>query len=585
MLIDAHDEFEQDVQKAVSNGIGQLGERLNAIRSEPGARTMSGIVKELHSRVGAIRESQAKKAQSDSLWGLYADFPLVTSRVQEAAPRYFDHEISTLAKRLANDLRAGNKRLPAGDRKMIERQIRSDLPAHHEAVSSRELLKSKINEIVAADRQWISASFKTSLEEAQSPFDAAFSAQDSKDIDRAMASPGSEAMESWNALKNFLTEQYGKLVEGVRDQIAAEQGQQYAPRLAKKTWRPSEKEIGDFARKLEPRQLRSLDVWTDSPPGDRDVLEETWNNWVDGAREGIKVGQQAMLEQENVVSRLKNQMAVRMRGSHGEGMAEWIAEYSRLAQEEWQQSGGQAATDYPALFLATRQKIRAVVIELLGIVAREQEDEAKRLAAEAQSGRNADLRADRLAEEAKKRVVSPTEVASPDTNKPIGIHERKPMVLPQVDANADTETGSPHGTRPGKIGSGAGGTEGDGRPGHVEVYGDRSGSGAGGHGSGKGYGNGYGYGDHGYPYGSGSGSGGSGNGHGSGSGSGIGTGYGDGDSPYAFYFKVYQIGFWGLFFLLIVMAGCWYWNIKFLHQYYIARTTTDRKLGTDFRSR
>ncbi|MGO9109125.1 MAG: hypothetical protein ACLP9L_07830 [Thermoguttaceae bacterium] len=740
LLIDANSEFEQNVQKAVSNGIDQLKERLDAIRSEPEARTLAGIVKELQSRVDAIRKNQAKIAQSDSLWGLYSDFSLVTTRVQEAAHRYFDRAISAVAKRLASDMRAGNKRPPDEDRKVIEEQIHGNLAAHHEAASSRVLLKLKVDEMVAANRKWISESFKTSVEEAHSPFDAAFSTQDSRDIDRVLASPGSDAMKGWDALKDVMTEQYGKLVEDVRNQIAAEQGQQHAPQLARKTWRPSEKVIGEFPDRLKTSQLRALDVWKDSPPGDRDVLEETWNIWLDGAREGLKVGQQAMLEQGNVVSRLREKMAGRMRGNRGHAAADWIAEYSKLALAEWQQSEGSAVTDYPALFLATRQKIQAVVIDLLGVVAREQEDETKRIAAEAQSRRDAERRAKRDAEEAKKRAITSTEGERPGANEPGRVVADKRQAMPEGREVVGAAADSPSAKVPGKTRTGTGKNDGDGKPGHgkglgpevdrqalvlviqnsiidrlqpemteeidkavrdggdvdlahwrdlyarratatwkenelsaefpdllpsvlqridgilvrlrvgmypsleygarlrqeemveehllgltgkenigermkhdpaaryssyrdmfiqrvtaqwqedmspevkllrerypqllpsvvrlisglvAEALGDRLYSGRG-FGNGPGFGSGSGYGN------------GPGFGNGWGGGNGSGDGDGDGNHPGGSYFKVYAIGFWGLLFLTITMAGCWYWNIRFLREYYLARIAAER---------
>jgi len=48
-------------------------------------------------------------------------------------------------------------------------------------------------------------------------------------------------------------------------------------------------------------------------------------------------------------------------------------------------------------------------------------------------------------------------------------------------------------------------------------------------------------------------------------------GFGEGDSPTGFHYKFYQIGFWTMCFLVLVMAGCWYWNVKYLRAYIAAQ--------------
>ncbi len=575
LLADAYAEFAQNVQKVVSNAIHQLEERLDVLKAEPTARTLPGITKELQSRVDAVRDSQAKKAQTDSLWGLYADFPLVKSRVQEAAQRHFDHALAAVTRRLAEDLRAGAKQLPDEDEHVLERDIRSDVRAHHAAASSRELLKPKIETMVAADRRWIVASAKISVETAHSPFDAEFGQQDAQDIDRFLELPKSLAGESWLALKSLLREQYEKAVSKARSTVAVEQAEKHAPGLASKTWRPTEREIGDDSRQpVDPARLRTLSIWNGAPPADHDVLEETWDIWTAGARAGIEIGKQAMTAQNNVVDRLRDQMADRMHTNRGWSAADWINEYSAVVQGEWQQNGGPVSGDYPRLFDATRQRIRAVVSELLATVARDLEDEAKRRAADAQSQKAADRRdkgeaeqTERpaghvpLAEKKDPQGVGPSPTGIPQPAREAQGHEHAPTDPPggkqtggagsssvgTSGANGTSQTGTGAGGSPGKTGLGNGGSGTDGNLEAQKTWYDRGYR----HGYDTGYGDGY---DEGYA---------------------DGYGHGYGDDPYGLYYTVYPIGFWGLVIIAIIMAGCWYWNIKYLRAYYNARTTTD----------
>ena len=571
LLVDAYRGFERNVRKAVSNGVSQLQERLDALKAAPNAHTLAGTVKELQARVDAVNDRQTKLARSDSLFGLYVDFPLVQSRIQKAARWHFDRALAAVAQRLVDDLRTGTKRIPDEDRQAIEKEIRNDVRAHHEATSSRELLKSKIDTMVVADRRWIPAAVKTSVETAHSPFDGDFSQQDSQDIDRFLDAPNGAASESWLGLKSRLGEQYGKAAGEARSTIAAEQAEQHAPGLASKAWRPTEKEIGDDSgQQMDPARLRTLSVWKAAPPGDTDVLDETWSLWRFGARTGIEIGKQAMTDQRNVVDRLRDQMADRMRATRGWSTADWINEYSTVAQGEWKENGGSAATDYPALFLATRQRIHAVVIELLGIVAHEREDEATKRAAEPKAQKDAELRDERRA--------PPPQAEKKDTTRPLPEIQAKdggskaPSGGKQSGGGASVTESMSDGKGTRIEGSGAGGP-----PGTTELDKGRSGTGgsslakgtghkgsgvdrveetqktwSGGHysdGYGDGYGDGYsdGYAD--------------------------GHGHGYGDDPYGLYSTVYPIGFWGLVIIAFIMAGCWYWNIKYLRVYYNARTT------------
>ena len=155
VLADALGELRQDAQKAVANGVEQLKQRLDALTAKPQARTLAGMVKELKARVFTVRDAQAKKGQTESLWGLYEEFPMESARVQEAARRHFDRAVAAITKRLGDDLRAGVRKLPEQDRGELEGEIRSNAAAHSEKAASKKALQPKITTLIAASSKWI----------------------------------------------------------------------------------------------------------------------------------------------------------------------------------------------------------------------------------------------------------------------------------------------------------------------------------------------------------------------------------------------------------------------------------------------
>jgi len=52
-----------------------------------------------------------------------------------------------------------------------------------------------------------------------------------------------------------------------------------------------------------------------------------------------------------------------------------------------------------------------------------------------------------------------------------------------------------------------------------------------------------------------------------------------GDYPTGGDSEFYRIGFWCLLFMVIVMIGCWYWNVRYLRAYIAARRLADRRIS------
>jgi hypothetical protein len=255
-----------------------------------------------------------------------------------------------------------------------------------------------------------------------------------------------------------------------------------------------------------------------------------------------------MVEQANVVDQLKEEMMVRMRQQSGIAADDWVAKYTALAADEWKRNGGAVAVDYPKLFGGTEQKIRAIVHELLGTLAKEPNIDTHRSNSERPAkaeghvpqvaeglGGSAPTEPPTLTTPGSVRSANPSRLSVPDSGASVGEKPKDDGIgtAKSLDESSGTISWA----------SRSSGTS----SGRLSVNAIR----------GPGISDGYGSGP--------------GNQHGR-SGGGIGPGSGsDGDAPDGTALRFYRIGFWALLFMLIVMSGCLYWNIKFLRYYYLAR--------------
>ena len=245
---------------------------------------------------------------------------------------------------------------------------------------------------------------------------------------------------------SILTQQYAELVEKIRGTIATDQARHYAPGLVEKSWRPTESEIEGIRQspgRPGLQQVRGLSAWKLPPPAAHEVLEEAWGIWRDGAQAGMEIAWQAIVGQGDTVADRRDPMATRMRQTPGRAAAEWITEYTRAVEEKWQRQQTAAANDYPGLFAVTKEKIRAVVSELLGQVTKEREAEARRLAVEAQR---------------------PKAVEKPAVQSPSVTPRAQSSSSPAEGEKTQATTGAAAGTGPGtgQGGSGQGGSGGGG---------------------------------------------------------------------------------------------------------------------------
>jgi hypothetical protein len=382
LLADSYTILRGMAQKVVENGTRQLREQMEVGNRALKAQTCEGLEKELRELLHKLVDKQKQNAGADPSCVAFGEFPLAKEHLPATAQQWFDTRVAEATRQVEAELLKGTQSIPRERTDAIRKQIADNSSDYYETERSKTLLKPWIEQrIWRNDRQWIIKYLTDVVFKENSEFDRGHSSdQFNKDVDHALAG-GAKSKAAWNELQIFLLGKYMDSVPDIRRSIAEEQARRYAPELAAKGWRPSEEQITEQKGDMNRQQLLKLPVWTKGQPQrEKDVLSETWDLWLNNARDALKTGWQAYVGQEKLIDERRPVYFERLKDKANRDFASLREEYTQDVLQKWTAMPGTAPREYPDLFTDIKRRIADIVAELLSGFAQDRSDGTSQIA-------------------------------------------------------------------------------------------------------------------------------------------------------------------------------------------------------------
>jgi hypothetical protein len=385
LLVESFDTLSAAADRVVSDGVLQLEEQLRVFENQPAAISRQGIPREFERRLEKIAADQKAQRNDDRLRPAYGVF----SRAQQAVPtetrRWFDQRVTDCGKRVLEEFARNKHPLPEQDAETLRKLILDNPSAHHQRAASLQAVEPNIQEMVGVGQQWIANDLVDSFRQSKSSDDTGY-AEDSfrQDVSDILDSESTQGHDAWIDLKNVLRRHYDEQVfPRVRADIRDLQAKTHAPSLVdkNKSWTPTEEHLLSCNLPLSQTELERLPVWLGSPPRPKEkMLQETWELWLKAAEESLGIAENARSGQLEVVNSLEPAFRDRILNEAKRTHEEWVTVYCELARAQWQTVRSAAAMRYPNLFQTTINQIDANVTKLLPLVESEQAEKQRVLA-------------------------------------------------------------------------------------------------------------------------------------------------------------------------------------------------------------
>ncbi|MHB8952324.1 MAG: hypothetical protein ACYC4U_05040 [Pirellulaceae bacterium] len=377
LLVESYQALSEATADVVLDGVAQLEEQLQLLEKPPEAISQPGIEKEVEGRLQRVAASQHTRRRGDPLRPSYGVFLRATQEVPAQALRWFDQRVADIGNRMWEKVATAERPFPNDDNETLRQLILADLPAHHQPSASSRAAQATIQSLIDRYQPWIVDDLVKALQKSKSADDRSYAeASFRQDATSILNAEGSQSHAAWSTLRNTLKKRYEtELLRTVRNQIADQQARQYAPALMDNNWRPTEADL-NIQIPFERETLADLRVWSTGPPSSKEkVLQETWDLWASAAREALEVAQDARDGQLQIVQDLKPEIHERIRQDQTRNHDAWVEEYSRVTVDKWRvernsnnSRRASAAAWYPDLFSTTTALIEQIVAELLPLV-------------------------------------------------------------------------------------------------------------------------------------------------------------------------------------------------------------------------
>lgn len=377
LLVESCQRVAGEQQAVVEDGVAQLEEQLDVFQALPTAVSLPGIEDELRSKYQSVAGRQQELRAAAPLRRAYGVFEQVQQALQEQTRRWFDVQVAAAVEGVTIRFASGQLEDSAEEDQSLRTAILGQIQAHHDSSESWRILEPQVQNIALAKRDNVQQQLADKRAKSKSRADQECPApQFQADVTGVMEAEGSQSSEEWSELRRTVVRSYEQQrIPAIRKQIAQEQSQKYAPALMRQQWWPAEAVLQSCTLPLTVESLAALPCWQDAPPPKTDVLAETWKIWMDKAEHAVSVGQDAMQGQSQAVVALKETMLARIRKAPDQDAAHWRTIYVDAVSQQWRNQSGEPARRYPELFQATRDQIDGILAQLIPEAERQNQEE------------------------------------------------------------------------------------------------------------------------------------------------------------------------------------------------------------------
>ena len=374
ILTEAYEALKSQATQVVDDGVTQFREQLDALSKQPQAISQPAIQSELEGRVTEIVSTQKIARSGNPLRPAYGPF---TEHLElpDKARDWFDKRVAKAGSDRMTQTAGMEKPFTDEEATKLEKLIAADPAQHYDPIRSlaNPAMRSTVDAMLDRRQQGIVDDLQQALGRSKNQQDGAITAEGfATSVREILNSPNSAANEAWRQLRDLLQRRCeNELLKEIRDDLATKQAEQYAPELARGTWRVTEQQRPDVRIPVSVAMLKGLPVWSNRPPQpDNSVLRETWAIWSGAANAAVSLFDDADKDQHAVVTGLKEEVTAAITealksGDNTKSEDDWFVLYRDRVAAEWTKSNNKARKDYPELFESTLTLIRGIVAALL----------------------------------------------------------------------------------------------------------------------------------------------------------------------------------------------------------------------------
>lgn len=374
ILTEAYEALKSQATQVVDDGVTQFREQLDALSKQPQAISQPAIQGELEGRITEIVSTQKIARSGYPLRPAYGAFTDHLDLPGKAGD-WFDKRVAKAGSDRMTQTAGMEKPFTDEDATKLQKLIAEDPAQHYDPTQSlaNPAMRRTVDEMLERGQEEIVKDLQQALKLSKNQQDGTINAEVfAKSVRDILDSSNSAANEVWKQFRDLLQRRCeNELLKGIRDTLATDQAQQYAPELARGAWRITEPQRPDVKTPISIATLKGLPVWTNGPPQpDNRVLRETWTIWSEKATTAVDLFDKAEQGQQEVVGLLRDEMTAQIQraleaGDSTKSPDDWFVVYRDRVAAEWTKSDSEARKAYPELFESTNNLIRGIVAELL----------------------------------------------------------------------------------------------------------------------------------------------------------------------------------------------------------------------------
>lgn len=374
ILTEAYEALKSQATQVVDDGVTQFREQLDALSKQPQAISQPAIQGELEGRITEIVSTQKIARSGYPLRPAYGAFTDHLDLPGKAGD-WFDKRVAKAGSDRMTQTAGMEKPFTDEDATKLQKLIAEDPAQHYDPTQSlaNPAMRRTVDEMLERGQEEIVKDLQQALKLSKNQQDGTINAEVfAKSVRDILDSSNSAANEVWKQFRDLLQRRCeNELLKGIRDTLATDQAQQYAPELARGAWRITEPQRPDVKTPISIATLKGLPVWTNGPPqSDNSVLRETWAIWIEAANAAVSLFDEAEKGQHDVVTGLEKEISSTIEtalasGDKSKTQDDWFVVYRDRVAAEWTKSNNKARKDYPELFESTNKLILGIVAELL----------------------------------------------------------------------------------------------------------------------------------------------------------------------------------------------------------------------------
>ncbi len=371
VIVESFEALSEAANNVVADGVAQLEQQLESLEKSPAAVSRPAIEKEIQNRLQKLADGQQASRAGDSLRPSYGIFARAQQEIPDKSQHWFDQQVARCGGLILEELALNKRHIPREDEQTLRQLILSDPARHHQLAESWQSVQPAIQEMVDRGQQWIVEELLKACRQSSSPEDREYPEERFRhDITEIVTAPDTRGHASWSRLQKVLLERYKTdVLKTVRDTIAAEQTRQYASLLADQKWTPTE-DLLQIPLPLADATLKQLPFWNSRPPlPENIVLREAWDVWLKSAQAALEVTHQAHDGQLQIVDSLEEGIRQEILKDPEPSLDKWVKQYSLRTTQLWREQGTTVAAKYPQLFSTTVDRIDQIVAKILPLVA------------------------------------------------------------------------------------------------------------------------------------------------------------------------------------------------------------------------